>query len=145
MEHCDGIANLPMMATEAVIFFDGVCNLCNSAVQFVIERDGKNYFKFAALQSDFAVSTLADYSLQVKQGDSFVLLENNKVYEQSTAALRVAKKLNGFWPLLYILIIIPPFVRNAVYRFIGHNRYKWFGKQESCWVPTPELKRKFLG
>jgi len=133
------------MAAGAVIFFDGVCNLCNGAVQFVIKRDRKSYFKFAALQSDFAQNELAKYQLKVKHGDSFVLLENGKVHEQSTAALRVAKKLNGLWPLLYVFIIVPPFIRNAVYRFVGRNRYKWFGKQESCWVPTPNLKRRFLG
>lgn len=133
------------MPKEDVIFFDGVCNLCNGAVQFVIERDPKNRFKFAALQSDFAKNQLSNYQLEVKQGDSFVLLENGKVYEQSTAALRVARKLNGLWPLLYGFIIVPPFIRNAVYKFIARNRYKWFGKQESCWVPTPELKKKFLG
>lgn len=131
------------MAAQAVIFFDGVCNLCNGAVQFVIERDRKNYFKFAALQSDFAINKLSNYSLQVKQGDSFVLLENGKVYEQSTAALRVAKRLNGLWLLLYVFIIIPPFIRNWVYKFIARNRYKWFGRQETCWVPTPELRSRF--
>ncbi|RYG18566.1 MAG: DUF393 domain-containing protein [Chitinophagaceae bacterium] len=131
------------MVAETVIFFDGVCNLCNASVQFVIARDSKNYFKFAALQSDLAVSKLANYSLQVKQGDSFVLLENGKVYEQSTAALRVAKRLSGLWPLLYAFIVVPPFIRNWVYKVIARNRYKWFGKQESCWVPTPELRSRF--
>lgn len=131
------------MPENSVIFFDGVCNLCNGAVQFVIERDPKNRFKFAALQSDYAVKELSTANLKVKHGDSFVLLENGKVYEQSTAALRVAKKLNSLWPLLYIFIVVPPFIRNAVYKFIARNRYKWFGKQESCWVPTPELKNKF--
>ena len=133
------------MTENAVIFFDGVCNLCNGAVQFVIKRDKNNYFRFAALQSDFAKSTLSNFSLKVKQGDSFILLENDKVYEQSTAALRVAKKLGGLWPLLYAFIIVPPFIRNAVYKLIARNRYRWFGKQESCWVPTPALKSKFLG
>mgnify|MGYP006201101683 CR=1 FL=1 len=133
------------MTEKAVIFFDGVCNLCNGAVQFVIEHDRKSYFKFAALQSEFAAKTLVDFDLKVSHGDSFVLLENGRVYEQSTAALRVSKKLRGLWPLLYVFIIVPPFLRNAVYKFIARNRYKWFGKQESCWVPTPELKGKFLG
>lgn len=133
------------MTEKAVIFFDGVCNLCNGAVQFVIAHDRKSYFKFAALQSEFAAKTLVNFDLKVSHGDSFVLLENGKVYEQSTAALRVAKKLNGLWPLLYMFIVVPPFIRNAVYKFIARNRYKWFGKQESCWVPTPELKSRFLG
>jgi predicted DCC family thiol-disulfide oxidoreductase YuxK len=133
------------MTENAVIFFDGVCNLCNGAVQFVIKRDKNDHFKFAALQSDFAKSTLSNFSLKVKQGDSFILLENGKIYEQSTAALKVAKKLEGLWPMLYAFIIVPPLIRNAVYKWIASNRYKWFGKQESCWVPTPALKSKFLG
>lgn len=132
------------MPENSVIFFDGICNLCNGAVQFVIEKDRQNYFKFAALQSEFAKNALSNAELKVKHGDSFVLLENGKVYEQSTAALKVARKLNGLWPLLYGFIIVPPLIRNAVYKYVARNRYKWFGKQESCWVPTPELKSKFL-
>lgn len=132
------------MPKNSVIFFDGVCNLCNGAVQFVIKRDAKNHFKFAALQSNYAKEQLSAYDLKVEQGQSFVLLEDGKVYEQSTAALRVARGLNGLWPMLYAFIIVPTFLRNAVYKFIARNRYKWFGKSESCWVPTPELRNKFL-
>ncbi len=132
------------MEKKPVIFFDGICNLCNGAVQFVIERDKNNLFKFAALQSDFAKLELAKFTLAVERGSSFVLLEDGKVYEQSTAALRVSRKLDGFWPLLYGFIIVPAFIRNAVYSYIARNRYKWFGKKESCWVPTPDLKSKFL-
>lgn len=132
------------MSSQSVIFFDGVCNLCNSTVQFVIKHDRRQYFKFAALQSEFAQEQLSGFVLKAKRGDSFVLVEDGKVYEQSTAALRVAKKLSGFWRLLYIFIVVPPFVRDAVYNFVARNRYKWFGKQESCWVPTPDLKSRFL-
>lgn len=128
-----------------IVFFDGVCNLCNRAVQFIIKRDKHEVFKFAALQSDFAHTQLVSQDLKVKYGDSFVLLEKGKLYERSSAALRVARHLNGLWPVLYIFIIIPPFIRNVVYHFIAKNRYKWFGKQESCWVPTPALKDRFLG
>lgn len=126
-----------------VIFFDGVCNLCNGAVQFIIKRDRGATFKFSALQSDFAQRSLSGVELQVKQGDTFILLESGKVYEQSTAALRIARKLSGLWPLCYVFIIVPSFIRNWVYKFIARNRYKWFGKRESCWVPTPELKSRF--
>lgn len=132
------------MEKGSVIFFDGMCNLCNGAVQFVIERDNNNIFKFAALQSDFAKLELLKFTLAVGQGGSFVLLEHGKVYEQSTAALKVARKLNGLWPLLYGFIVVPAFIRNAVYSYIARNRYKWFGKKESCWVPTPDLRSKFL-
>ena len=127
-----------------VIFFDGFCNLCNGAVQFTIERDVKNIFRFASLQSDYAQEKLVPFAIEPKQGESMVLLENGKVYERSTAALRVAKQLGGAWPLLYGFIIVPTFIRDGVYNFVGKNRYKWFGKKESCWVPTPELKSKFL-
>ena len=133
------------MKINNVIFFDGICNLCNGAVQFTIERDTKNVFKFAALQSDFAERELKPFNINHHHLGSFVLLEDGKVYEKSTAALRVAKKLKGLWPLLYAFIVVPRFIRDAVYDFIARNRYKWFGKQESCWVPTPALKSKFLG
>jgi predicted DCC family thiol-disulfide oxidoreductase YuxK len=128
---------------QPVIFFDGVCNLCNGAVQFTIERDPKNIFRFASLQSEYAKTALTPFNISYQELDSFILLENGKVYKRSTAALRVAKKLNGLWPLLYGFIIVPRFIRDAVYNYVGKNRYKWFGKQESCWVPTPELKSKF--
>lgn len=133
------------MKIDNVIFFDGICNLCNGAVQFTIEHDVKNIFKFATLQSDFAEEELKEFNIDHNQLGSFVLLADGKVYQKSTAALRVAKKLNGFWPLLYAFVVVPRFIRDAVYDFIAKNRYKWFGKQESCWVPTPELKSKFLG
>jgi predicted DCC family thiol-disulfide oxidoreductase YuxK len=137
--------NFKIMNVNDVIFFDGHCNLCNGAVQFTIDRDKGDIFKFASLQSDYANQKLKPFNIEPTEGNSFILLEGEKVYQRSTAALRVAKKLSGIWPLLYVFIIVPPFIRDAVYSFIAKNRYKWFGKQESCWVPTPELKSKFLG
>lgn len=133
------------MQMQSVILFDGLCNLCNGAVQFTIERDKQNLFRFASLQSNYAVEKITPFNIASENLDSFILLENGKVYLRSTAALRVAKKLNGLWPLLYGFIIVPRFIRDTVYNYIAKNRYKWFGKQESCWVPTPELKSKFLG
>jgi predicted DCC family thiol-disulfide oxidoreductase YuxK len=134
-----------VMEYEApVIFFDGFCNLCSGAVQFTIKRDHNNIFRFASLQSDYAKEKLKKLATLPKEGESMVLLENGKFYVRSTAALRVAKRLGGLWPLLYGFIIIPRFIRDAVYNYIAKNRYKWFGKQESCWMPTPELKEKFL-
>lgn len=129
---------------QQVIFFDGLCNLCNGAVQFVIKHDKKSLFKFAALQSEYAKSKLMPYTLQTKQGDSILLLQNAELYEQSTAALKIAKQLNGLWPMLYVFIIVPPFIRNSIYKFIARNRYKWFGKQENCWLPTANLEKRFF-
>jgi predicted DCC family thiol-disulfide oxidoreductase YuxK len=126
-----------------VILFDGVCNLCNGAVQFVIKRDQRKQFRFAALQSN-AGKQLTEHFALPAQLNTFVLLENGKVYTRSTAALRVARKLKGLWPLLYAGIIIPTFIRDAVYEFVSKNRYKWFGKKESCMIPSPELKQLFL-
>lgn len=134
-----------MKYDSPIIFFDGFCNLCNGAVQFTIERDKKNIFRFASLQSNYANERLTPFHIQPEQGNSIVLLEDGKVYQRSTAALRVARRLNGFWPLLYGFIIIPRFIRDAVYDYIAKNRYRWFGKKETCWVPTPALKEKFLG
>lgn len=128
---------------QAVIIFDGTCNLCNATVQFILARDVKNYFKFAALHSNYA-TTLLSKSLQPNFGNSVLLVENGKIYSQSTAVLKIFKKLSGAWPLLYAFVIVPPFLRNGVYRFIANNRYKWFGKQENCWVPTASLTEKFL-
>ncbi len=133
-----------MKSELPVIFFDGFCNLCNGAVQFVIKRDRKAIFRFASLQSDYAQEKLAQFNIRPKGGDTMVLLEDGKVYERSTAALRVARKLSGLWPLLYGFIILPRFIRDGIYNYVGKNRYKWFGKRESCWVPTPELKERFL-
>ena len=127
-----------------IILFDGVCNLCNTAVQFVIKRDRNGLFKFASLQSAFGQHNLEKHRLPKSTFNSFILLENETVYTKSTAALRVARRLAGVWPLIYIFIIIPAFIRNYLYDFVANNRYKWFGKHESCWVPTPELKNKFL-
>ena len=129
---------------HSVILFDGVCNLCNGAVTFIIRKDSKNNFKFAALQSDIGSVLTAEHNIDTTKTDSIILVENNKVYIKSTAALRIARRLKGGYPLLYGFIILPPFFRNWVYDWIAKNRYKWFGKKESCMIPTPELKSKFL-
>lgn len=127
-----------------IILFDGVCNLCNSSVNFVIRHDKKNLFKFAALQSDVGASLIQKYGIDTSETDSIILIENNKAYVKSTAALRVARHLNKGYPLFYAFMIIPNFIRNWVYDYIAKNRYKWYGKKDSCMIPTPELKEKFL-
>lgn len=127
-----------------VILFDGVCNLCNSSVQFIINHDKKQVFRFASLQSEFGKNILQQFDLSDKNIDSVMLFENNSVMIKSTAALNIAKRLGGGYSLLYALIIIPKFIRDFVYDFIARNRYKWFGKQESCMIPNPRLKKLFF-
>jgi predicted DCC family thiol-disulfide oxidoreductase YuxK len=127
-----------------IILFDDFCNLCSGSVQFIIKHDPKRIFRFASLQSEFGKKVLEQFHLPANELNSFILLENGKIYTRSTAALRVTKKLKGFWKLLYGFIIVPPFIRDAVYTLIANNRYKWFGKKETCWLPTPELKALFI-
>jgi predicted DCC family thiol-disulfide oxidoreductase YuxK len=129
-----------------VILFDGVCNLCNGAIRFVIKRDNKRYFRFASIQSAYGQQLLNTYQPgAVDQLNTFYLLENGRLYDRSTAALRITRHLSGLWPVLYALLIIPKFIRDNVYKFIAANRYKWFGKQDICQLPAPELKELFLG
>lgn len=99
---------------------------------------------FTSLQSEAGQQLLQQYNFPVKELNSFILIENNKAYDRSTAALRVAKNLNGILPLLYSFIIIPRFLRDSIYNWIGRNRYKWFGKKDECMIPTPELRARFL-
>ncbi len=129
---------------QHIVLFDGVCNLCNSGVQFIIKKDKRNLFKFAALQSDFGKELLVKYQIDTKSLNTFVYVNKDKAYIKSTAALKIAKALKRGWQIFYIFIIIPAFIRNFIYDFIAKNRYRWFGKKESCMIPTPELKAKFL-
>lgn len=129
--------------SHPIILFDGVCNLCNSSVQFVIKHDKKEVFQFSSLQSDFGRQILEQNGLSGINLFSLILLDKGNIYTQSTAVLRIAKKLGGFWSLLYVFIIVPKFLRNGIYNWVARNRYKWFGKQEACWVPTENLKRRF--
>ena len=130
--------------SSPIILFDGVCNLCNGAVQFAIERDPTAIFRFASLQSDFGQSILAQNVVDTEGGGTIILLENGKAYDRSTAALRVARRLSGWIKCLYVFIIVPKVIRDFVYKIVAKNRYRWFGKQESCWLPTKELKARFL-
>lgn len=132
------------MDKHPIILFDGVCNLCNNSVQFVIERDKQRQFRFASLQSEIGQQYQAQAGLPKGELGTVLLVKNGKIYKKSSAALRIARQLDGLWSLLFVFIIIPPFIRNAVYDFIARNRYRWFGKQDSCWLPTPDLKVLFL-
>lgn len=137
------MSNLPTLH-HPVILFDGVCNLCSGSVQFIIKHDPKHQFRFASLQSAFGQQVLQHFDLPATELSSFILLEEGKIYTRSAGALRVTKKLSGLWPGLYAFMIIPPFIRNAVYSFVARNRYQWFGKKEACWIPTKELRELFI-
>ncbi len=136
--------NLHVMSTQAIILFDGVCNFCNRSVQYVARHDPDSYFKFAWLQSETGKQLLNQYGLTENDLDTFVLIENSKAFTRSTAALKVAKKLKGAIRLLYGFIIVPLFIRDMIYRIIAKKRYKWFGKNEACVVPTALLKDRFI-
>lgn len=130
--------------SSKLILFDGVCNLCNNSVTFVIKRDRKDVFKFAALQSEIGATLVRKHQIDTAKTDSILLIEGDRVYTKSTAALRIAKELCCAWPLLYGFIVVPVFFRNWVYDWVARNRYRWFGKRDSCMIPTPELQKKFL-
>ena len=132
------------MSKKSILLFDGVCNLCNGVVQFVIKRDQKDKFVFAALQSNAGQALLKKQNLPTDDFESFILVENDIVYNKSTAALRVAKSLGSGWQLLYAFIIVPKFIRDFVYTLVANSRYKVFGKRDNCIVPTTELNAKFL-
>ncbi|MEZ4700339.1 MAG: DCC1-like thiol-disulfide oxidoreductase family protein [Rhodothermales bacterium] len=129
---------------NALVLFDGVCNLCNGSINFVIDRDEAGYFKFAALQSDAAAPALARCGRESGTLDSIVLVENGRCYSRSTAALRIARRMPALWPMLYAAIVIPRPIRDAVYDWIARNRYRWFGRTESCRIPTPDLRSRFV-
>lgn len=136
--------NIIDLETHEILLFDGVCNLCNGAINFVIKHDKKDAFRFASLQSDIGRELLTKYKIDSQHIDSVILIEKGKVYTKSSAALRASKDLNAAFPLLYGFMLVPKFIRNGIYDFIARNRYKWFGKKESCMIPTPELREKFL-
>ena len=130
---------------KKLILFDGVCNLCNSSVQYVIKRDKKEIFLFTALQSDVGKKILEHYKIDTSEIDSILLYTPNKGIEyKSTAALKVAVSLGFPENLMGLFFIVPAFIRNWVYDFIAKNRYKWYGKKESCMIPTKSLKSRFL-
>jgi predicted DCC family thiol-disulfide oxidoreductase YuxK len=128
---------------EKIILFDGICNLCQASVQFIIKRDPKAHFRFASLQSEAGQKLLTKYSIS-KDINSFVFIAGEKYYTKSSAALMVCKYLQGFWKLLYVFMFVPRPIRDRIYHFIAENRYKWFGKRESCLIPTSDLRKRFL-
>ena len=138
------LSNKKLKEISSILLFDGVCNLCNSSVKFVIKHDKKKKIKFASLQSKKGEELLQSHQVSQSYLNSFVYLRNNMILLKSTAALYLAKDLAGFWKLLFAFIIIPRPIRDFVYSIIASNRYKWFGKSESCMIPSADIKDRFL-
>ena len=130
--------------SKPIILFDGVCNYCHSMVNFIIRHDKQKKFVFAPLQSASGQQLLQKHKLPFTDFDSFVLIDGQKAYLRSTASLNVLKKLPWYWKWTQVFWIVPPFLRDAVYNLVARNRYKWFGKKETCMIPTPEVKARFL-
>lgn len=132
------------MPVRPFILFDGVCNFCDSSVNFIIKRDRNNRLLFAPLQSPAGRELAEQYGFKNDYLGSMVFVENGKAYTRSTAALHIATYLGGGWPLLKVLLLVPRFIRDAAYDLIARNRYRWFGKKESCMVPGPAIRAKFI-
>lgn len=129
---------------KSIILFDGICNLCNSSVNFIIRNDKKEHFLFASLQSDAAKDILLQYQVKKIKFDSILLIENGEIFEKSRAALRISRNLDGAYRFIYFLKIIPKFLTDWIYEIIARNRYKWFGKKEFCMMPSSQVKNRFL-
>ena len=126
------------------ILFDGVCNLCNSSVNWVIDHDKKGLFSFSSLQSDYGKKRTAELGLGQDYMDTIVLDDDGVLYTQSDAVIKVLSYLGGIYSGSSVFLVVPKFIRNSIYQLVANNRYKWFGKQDTCRIPTPELKAKFL-
>lgn len=129
---------------KKTILFDGFCNLCSWSIHFILKRDKYDLFRFASLQSEKGIQILTQFGIAENMDKSVVLIENNRVYIKSEAALRIAKKLKGAWPLLYVFIVIPKSLRDYVYMIISKNRFSWFGKRDTCYFPDKNFDDKFL-
>lgn len=132
------------MEKHPIILFDGVCNFCNGAINFIIKKDKKRVFRYAALQSNAGQQLLKQYNLSAIDLDSFVLIYNGNSYKKTSAALHVASILGGVWKITGVFRVFPSAIRDVVYNVIARNRYRWFGKKETCMIPTPEIRSLFL-
>ncbi len=128
-----------------LLLFDGVCNLCTGSVKFVIKHDRRERFRFASLQSPYARQLLGVPDGEEDPLSSMLLIVDGRLLSQSTAVLNVARRLDAPWPLASVFLLVPPFLRNWVYAWIGKRRYRWFGEKEACWLPDPKLAARFLG
>ena len=129
---------------KPIIFFDGVCNLCNASVQFIIKRDKEQRFLFSSLQSKKAQKLLPSEFVELNNYQSLILKKGEDIKTKSSAALTISKHLSGFWPALYFFMIIPKFLRDFVYDIIASNRYQWFGRKDECMIPSTELRARFI-
>jgi len=130
---------------QPIVLFDGVCNLCESAVLFVIRRDETARFRFAPLQSPAAQQIMAGHDYTDDQLGSVLLVDDGQLYRKSRAALKIARQLDGAWPLMYYLFFwIPPVISDFVYDYVGNRRYKWFGTKSECWIPNEDLRQRFI-
>lgn len=132
-----------MPEAENVVLFDGVCNVCNSSVNFIIDRDRRGRFRFASLQSEAGRRLCKEYGIPFEL-DSIALVQSGKAYVESAAVLRIAKELDGLWPAVFSLVVLPKAIRDRAYRYFASHRYEWFGKTDVCRVPTPDILQRFL-
>lgn len=132
------------MASNLVILYDGYCNLCSGTVQFLLKRDKKKKFRFASLQGTYAQHLREQIPLPLQNRNSFIVLQDGRIRTRSGGALHVIRHLGGLWPLAFLFILTPSFIRDAVYDWIAKNRYRWFGKNESCWIPDPAWRDRFM-
>jgi len=128
---------------KRIVLFDGECNFCDASVQFILKRDPAAHFLFASLQSETGEHLKQQYQIP-DEVDSIVLIEKGKAYTKSSAALHIAKKLDGLWHFLFLFILVPRPIRDAFYDYVAKNRYKWFGKKDSCMLPPPEIRKRFI-
>lgn len=133
------------MSAHSTILFDGVCNLCERTVRFIIRRDKTAHFQFAVLQSEIAQILTSSFAYEHDELSSLLLIADGKVFRKAQAALQIARRLDGAWPLFYYLFFwVPDFIADPVYDFIAKRRYQWFGRKEACWIPSDELRMRFL-
>ncbi len=137
----DNFSKTSNSPVRRIVFFDGYCLLCQASVQFIIHRDPAGHFQFSPLQEDLAKNLLPP--MNESEVNSVILWEEGKISYRSTAALRIVKRLTGVWPVLYVFIIVPVFMRDTIYNWLAKNRYKWWGKSTECLIPRPEWKERF--
>jgi predicted DCC family thiol-disulfide oxidoreductase YuxK len=133
-----------MRTNHPIVLFDGVCNFCNASINFIIRRDRRKIFRFAPLQSETGAKLLRQFGLPLDSVETMILSEDGGCYTRSTAALRIVRRLGGPWSVLYVLMVIPTAARDMVYDFVARNRYRWFGEKNTCMIPTPEVRERFL-